>query len=116
MQQARCNGRLCPVPGIPTNWSTRPTRVQTFHDDSDGTTVHAQFAEPYCARVRESLLVTCQTGDWAAEDGGAMVVMGTTILDPGRGRVVRQRGLDTGEHDGPPEAVLARELRLCSRP
>lgn len=90
------------------------TRVQTFHDDSDGTTVHAQFAEPYCARVRESLLVTCQTGDWAAEDGGAMVVIeGPRFSTRAEAGWYAGAGWTLVNMTGHPEAVLARELRLC---
>lgn len=90
------------------------SRAQTFYDEFHGETFHAQFAEPYCQRVRESLLESASADGWPAGDGGAMVVIdGPRFSTRAEAVWYGQAGWALVNMTGHPEAVLARELRLC---
>lgn len=89
-------------------------RPQTFYDEFHGTTHHAQFAEPYCSTLRESLLTTAAGYGWPATDGGAMVVIdGPRFSTRAEVGWYAAAGWALVNMTGHPEAVLARELGLC---
>lgn len=89
-------------------------RDQTFYDEFDGTTFHAQFAEPYCQRVRKTLLETSSAYGWPAHDGGALVVIdGPRFSTRAETQWYASAGWALVNMTGHPEAVLARELGLC---
>lgn len=90
------------------------TRPQTFFDRFEGNTVHAQFADPYCERMRIETLTASRSAQWPAHNGGAMVVIDGPRFS------TRAEAVFYGNQDwtlvnmtGHPEAVLARELQLC---
>jgi len=90
------------------------SRAQTFHDEFHGETFHAQFAEPYCQRLRESLLGSAADDGWPASDGGALVVIdGPRFSTRAETVWYANEGWALVNMTGHPEAVLARELRLC---
>jgi 5'-methylthioadenosine phosphorylase len=82
-------------------------RVQTFYDSG---ACHVGFADPYCPRLRSSLI----DGDDAIVDGGAMVVIeGPRFSTRAESRWYADQGWSLINMTGHPEAVLARELALC---
>lgn len=90
------------------------SRPQTFFDRFEAQTVHAQFADPYCERMRLETLNASRSQDWPAHDGGAMVVIDGPRFS------TRAEAVFYGNQDwtlvnmtGHPEAVLARELQTC---
>ncbi len=92
-------------------------RVQTFHDEFHGTTFHARFAEPYCQRVRQTLLQSSDTFGWPAHDGGTLVVIdGPRFSTRAETQWYANEGWSLVNMTGHPEAVLARELHLCYAP
>ncbi|MFL6089367.1 MAG: S-methyl-5'-thioadenosine phosphorylase [Aeromicrobium sp.] len=82
-------------------------RSQTYLESG---AVHVPFADPYCARVSRALV-------GAAPDvraGGTMVVVeGPRFSTRAESRWFADAGWDLVNMTGHPEAVLARELRLC---
>ncbi len=92
-------------------------RSQTFHDEFHGQTFHAQFAEPYCERLRRSLLASADTYGWPAVDGATMVVIdGPRFSTRAEVEWYAAAGWDLVNMTGHPEAVLARELFMCYSP
>lgn len=90
------------------------SRAQTFHDEFHGETFHAQFAEPYCQRLRGSLLESATGSGWHAHDGGAMVVIdGPRFSTRAETVWYASAGWALVNMTGHPEAVLARELGIC---
>ena len=90
------------------------TRSQTFHDEFHGETFHAQFADPYCQRMRTALLESAAGSGWPAFDGGAMVVIdGPRFSTRAETLWYASAGWALVNMTGHPEAVLARELRIC---
>ncbi len=85
-------------------------RVQTYFDKG---ACHVSFADPYCPRLRTSLL----SGGGADEkpvDGGAMVVIeGPRFSTRAESQWYGAQGWAVVNMTGHPEAVLARELALC---
>ena len=92
-------------------------RAQTFHDEFHGQTFHARFAEPYCGRLRRSLLSAADAYGWSAVDGATMVVIdGPRFSTRAEVRWYAAAGWDLVNMTGHPEAVLARELLMCYSP
>ncbi|WP_067438927.1 S-methyl-5'-thioadenosine phosphorylase [Nocardioides jensenii] len=85
-------------------------RVQTFVDTG---AVHVPFADPYCAGVTKALAA----GSPDVTVGGAMVVIeGPRFSTRAESRSHAEAGWSLVNMTGHPEAVLARELRLCYAP
>ncbi len=83
------------------------TRLQTYMDRG---AVHVPFADPYCPRLRASLLAA----DSEVVDGGAMVVIeGPRFSTRAESQWYAAQGWSLVNMTGHPEAVLARELGLC---
>ncbi|WP_148575101.1 S-methyl-5'-thioadenosine phosphorylase [Nocardioides caldifontis] len=81
-------------------------RVQSYVERG---AVHATFADPYCPRLRETLLRSS-----GAVDGGTMVVVeGPRFSTRAESRWYAAQGWDLVNMTGHPEAVLARELGIC---
>ncbi|WP_109508970.1 S-methyl-5'-thioadenosine phosphorylase [Nocardioides speluncae] len=81
-------------------------RVQTFVDSG---AVHVPFADPYCPRL--SAAVAAEPG---VSRGGTMVVIdGPRFSTRAESRWYAAQGWSLVNMTGHPEAVLARELRLC---
>lgn len=82
-------------------------RLQSFVDSG---AVHAPFADPYCARLREAMT----SADSSVQDGGAMVVIeGPRFSTRAESQHYAAQGWSLINMTGHPEAVLARELGMC---
>ena len=100
------------VPDQLVDWTRG--RTQTFHDSFDAGPVHASFADPYCQELRQVALDAAAAQGWAAEDGGAMVVIeGPRFSTRAESLFFQTQGWSVVNMTGHPEAVLARELDLC---
>ena len=72
--------------------------------------VHAPFADPYCDRLSASVAAA----DPAVKRGGAMVVVeGPRFSTRAESQWYAAQGWSLVNMTGHPEAVLARELRMC---
>jgi len=97
---------------VPDQLVDRTTgRIQSFV--ATGAT-HVPFADPYCPRVSVALAGA------AAELGGPVLAEGTMVVVDGprfstraESRWYAAQGWDLVNMTGHPEAVLARELRIC---
>ncbi|MDI3386579.1 S-methyl-5'-thioadenosine phosphorylase [Streptomyces sp. B-S-A8] len=96
------------------------SRVQTYFDGvprPDGSipnVVHTTFADPYCPEGRSVALKAARARDWAAVDGGTMVVVeGPRFSTRAESQWHAAAGWSVVGMTGHPEAVLARELALC---
>jgi 5'-methylthioadenosine phosphorylase len=85
-------------------------RVQTFYDTG---AVHVNFADPYCALGRATVMnVSAEHG--IETHGGTMVVVeGPRFSTRAESRWFTSMGGAVVNMTGHPEAVLARELALC---
>ena len=82
-------------------------RVQTYVERG---AVHAPFADPYCDRLSAAVAAA----DPAVKRGGAMVVIeGPRFSTRAESRSYAAAGWSLVNMTGHPEAVLARELRMC---
>lgn len=82
-------------------------RVQSFVDTG---ATHVPFADPYCPGVGGALAGT----DPAVRRGGTMVVVdGPRFSTRAESQWYAAQGWDLVNMTGHPEAVLARELRIC---
>jgi 5'-methylthioadenosine phosphorylase len=82
-------------------------RVQTYVESG---AVHVPFADPYCPRVRKALVAA----DDSVQDGGTMVVVeGPRFSTRAASRLYAAGGGTLINMTGHPEAVLAREMRIC---
>ncbi|KRF16954.1 S-methyl-5'-thioadenosine phosphorylase [Nocardioides sp. Soil796] len=85
-------------------------RIQTFVETG---AVHVPFADPYCDGVTKALAA----GSPDVMVGGAMVVIeGPRFSTRAESRSYAESGWSLVNMTGHPEAVLARELRLCYAP
>jgi 5'-methylthioadenosine phosphorylase len=93
---------------VPDQLVDRTTgRVQSFVESG---ATHVPFADPYCARVGEALA----TADPDVRTGGTMVVVdGPRFSTRAESRWYAAQGWDLVNMTSHPEAVLARELRIC---
>lgn len=86
-------------------------RVQTYFDTG---ACHVEFADPYCPRLRRSLLTRMRTAGADVVDGGTMVVIeGPRFSTRAESQWYAAQGWSLVNMTGHPEAVLARELGLC---
>jgi 5'-methylthioadenosine phosphorylase len=90
------------------------SRPATFVDHAAGLKfhppIHISFADPYCPRVRESLMSSAEE----THDGGTMIVIdGPRFSTRAESRMYATWGADLINMTGQPEATLARELGLC---
>ena len=82
-------------------------RVQSYVERG---AVHAPFADPYCDRLSASVAAA----DPAVKRGGAMVVVeGPRFSTRAESQWYAAQGWSLVNMTGHPEAVLARELRMC---
>jgi 5'-methylthioadenosine phosphorylase len=82
-------------------------RAQTYVERG---AVHAPFADPYCARLAKAVAAA----DDSVKRGGAMVVIeGPRFSTRAESRAYAAQGWSLVNMTGHPEAVLARELRMC---
>ncbi|RNL78996.1 S-methyl-5'-thioadenosine phosphorylase [Nocardioides marmorisolisilvae] len=105
-------GGLSPVvtPGdlvVPDQLVDRTSgRVQTFVEEG---AVHVPFADPYCSR----LLDTFRVRDGVTVGGTMVVVEGPRFSTRAESQHYAAQGWSLINMTGHPEAVLAREMRLC---
>lgn len=86
-------------------------RAQTYFETG---ACHIAFADPYCPRLRASLLDGLADGQESPADGGTMVVIeGPRFSTRAESQWYAAQGWDVVNMTGHPEAVLARELELC---
>ncbi|GIH05226.1 S-methyl-5'-thioadenosine phosphorylase [Rhizocola hellebori] len=86
-------------------------REHTFYDTG---AVHINFADPYCPRLRKSILETANVAGQSLTDGGAMVVInGPRFSTRAESRGYAVQGSTVINMTGAPEAVLAREMAMC---
>ncbi len=82
-------------------------RVQTFVDTG---AIHVPFADPYCGRLSKAVAAS----DPSVSLGGTMVVIeGPRFSTRAESQHYAAQGWTLINMTGHPEAVLARELRLC---
>ncbi|MEZ5094274.1 S-methyl-5'-thioadenosine phosphorylase [Nocardioides sp.] len=82
-------------------------RLQTYVETG---AVHAPFADPYCPRLSDAVAAA----DPAVKRGGAMVVIeGPRFSTRAESQSYAAQGWTLVNMTGHPEAVLAREMRLC---
>jgi len=81
----------------------------------DGPTVHhANFADPFCPRLRTHAVAAAAAGDWPVTDGGTMVVIeGPRFSSRAESRWYASAGWSLVNMTALPEAALARELGMC---
>lgn len=96
------------------------SRTQTYFDGEplpDGSVphvVHLAFADPYCEAGRQASLSAAREQGWEAVDGGTLcVVEGPRFSTRAESQWHAAQGWSVVGMTGHPEAVLARELRLC---
>jgi 5'-methylthioadenosine phosphorylase len=83
------------------------SREQTYVERG---ALHLPFADPYCPRVSAAVLAA----DPGVKAGGTMVVVeGPRFSTRAESRHYAERGWTLINMTGHPEAVLARELRMC---
>jgi 5'-methylthioadenosine phosphorylase len=92
---------------------TRGTRRPSFF--GEGLVVHAPFADPYCARLREALVSAARgASDATVHDGGTYCCMeGPQFSTRAESELHRRWGMDLIGMTAVPEAKLAREAELC---
>lgn len=84
-------------------------RHQTYYDEG---ACHISFADPYCPRLRSSLVGGL--ADQAPRDGGSVVVIdGPRFSTRAESRWYAEQGWTVVNMTAHPEAVLARELAMC---
>lgn len=95
---------------VPDQLVDRTTgRAQTYFDSG---ACHISFADPYCDRLRGSLLDGL--ADQQPTDGGAMVIIdGPRFSTRAESQSYAAQGWSLINMTGHPEGVLARELALC---
>ena len=82
-------------------------RVQTYVERG---AVHAPFADPYCDRLAKAV----SAADRSVKRGGTMVVVeGPRFSTRAESQSYAAQGWSLVNMTGHPEAVLARELRMC---
>lgn len=90
------------------------SRAQTFYDEFDADTHHAQFAEPFCDQLRESLLQTSGDFGWqAAEEATIVVIEGPSFSTRAEVEFYARQGWGLVNMTAAPESVLAREAGIC---
>ena len=90
------------------------SRPHTFYDEFDEQTHHAQFAEPFCAGLRESLLRTSRDYGWAAtEEATIVVIEGPSFSTRAEVEFYARQGWGIVNMTAAPESVLAREAGIC---
>jgi 5'-methylthioadenosine phosphorylase len=88
-------------------------RAHTVYDD-EGPVVHVAFADPYCARGRQAVRAAASSVQWAARDGGTLIVInGPRFSSRAESRWHAATGADIVGMTGMPEASIARELAMC---
>jgi 5'-methylthioadenosine phosphorylase len=76
--------------------------------------VHVGFADPYCPTGRHTVLTAAAAQEWAAHDGGTLVIIqGPRFSSRAESRYHAAQGWSIVGMTGQPEAALARELALC---
>ncbi|MHA1304395.1 MAG: S-methyl-5'-thioadenosine phosphorylase [Candidatus Heimdallarchaeaceae archaeon] len=99
-------------------------RVLTFFDGRtnvefrDGTrregVVHLDYTEPYCPRIRKQLRnIATKIGEKVHEKGTYVCFEGPRFETPAEIKMYQKIGADVAGMTTVPEAVLARELRMC---
>jgi 5'-methylthioadenosine phosphorylase len=90
-------------------------RPQTYHDNWSGRgPVHVSFADPYCPAGRGAAVTQAEQTGWTVTDGGTMVVVeGPRFSTRAESEHYARQGWSVINMTGHPEAVLARELKLC---
>ncbi|MGE5590014.1 MAG: S-methyl-5'-thioadenosine phosphorylase [Bacillota bacterium] len=90
------------------------TRVYTFFEGGDQGVVHTDFTQPYCPKIRATLVRAAGELGIPAHDGGVYACMeGPRFETPAEIRMVGKLGADLVGMTNVPEVVLARELGLC---
>jgi 5'-methylthioadenosine phosphorylase len=86
-------------------------REHTFYDQG---AVHVNFADPYCPRLRSSILDAARRRGQPMTDGGTMVVVnGPRFSTRAESYGYQAEGGTIINMTGAPEAALARELAMC---
>ncbi|MDR1767799.1 MAG: S-methyl-5'-thioadenosine phosphorylase [Propionibacteriaceae bacterium] len=97
---------------VPDQVIDRTYRPQSVYD-AEGPVVHIGFADPYCSRLRASLLSSAAP-DAPLRDGGTLVVVnGPRFSTKAESRWHRAAGGHVVGMTGLPEASVARELAMC---
>ncbi len=96
---------------VPDQLVDRTTgRVQTFYDSG---ACHVGFADPYCPRLRRSLVQAATSSDPIVDGATMVVIEGPRFSTRAESTWYAAQGWSLVNMTGHPEAVLARELALC---
>lgn len=89
-------------------------REHTFFEGGEGEVTHVDFSEPYCAALRQDLLVAAGRANVSVMDGGVYgATQGPRLETAAEIQRMKRDGCDLVGMTGMPEAALARELGLC---
>jgi 5'-methylthioadenosine phosphorylase len=89
-------------------------RDATFFDSEDCEVRHVDMTEPYCPRLRRTLLQAAQAAAVPLRDGGTyLCAEGPRFETPAEIRTYRQWGADLVGMTNYPEVALAREAQMC---
>lgn len=90
------------------------TRGRPLSFFGNGLVVHISLAEPFCARLSESVYEAAHGVGARVHRGGAFVTIeGPRFSTKAESRVFRQWGMDIVGMTATPEAQLAREAEIC---
>lgn len=96
------------------------SRTQTYFDGiplEDGSVpnvLHITFADPYCENGRQASIAAAREHGWEPVDGGTLcVVEGPRFSTRAESKWHAAQGWSVVGMTGHPEAILAREMRLC---
>jgi len=90
------------------------TRGRTSTFFGDGLVAHIGFADPFCPRLRQTLVACTREAGATLHDGGAMVVMeGPAFSTRAESNLHRSWGASIIGMTALPEAKLAREAEIC---
>jgi len=88
------------------------SRADTFYDGPQ--TTHISTAEPYCPRMRKSIIEVAKTMDIDCHSRGTVVVVqGPRFSTRAESRWYSSQGWEVVNMTQYPEAYLARELEIC---
>lgn len=91
---------------------TKGLRRSTFF--GDGVVAHAAFGDPYCGRLRKTLVKAAKKAGAFVHDGGTLVVMeGPAFSTRAESEFYRKQGFHLIGMTTLPEAKLAREAGIC---
>ncbi|MBI4577752.1 MAG: S-methyl-5'-thioadenosine phosphorylase [Planctomycetes bacterium] len=105
---------ICPGDMVVPDQLVDRTRARPSSFFGEGCVAHVAFADPYCPRLRRSVVEAAGRSGATVHDGGTYVcIEGPQFSTRAESRLYRQWGADVIGMTALPEARLAREAELC---